>query len=388
MTQRERSLLLIVTTVGGFVLLFGGFLIVSKAMGSLEEKDKQISSLENEIRGQEMRLMVLAKKQAAHERWRAISLPADHALATTRYRAFLQELTRTHALLLKGGGITDGSLMRTSSSRTGSTITPLAYSVQMEGTLSKLVAFLRDFYSLNLPHLIRDLTVTRVPGDTEGRLDIVMKIEALSLPNAANRDFLAAPPSTPLLAIDVLTQLKGGPAAFALAPWLLTPTGIHGSQKLAVMKHTGRDYGKLIAKNIFLGLTKPEEVNAQEAPSADKDTLKFVQLTSITANFLATEATLYNRLTGRFFTLRAEGGFDSFEIHDAKNLLVVKATVRAITDRDVIVRVDNKHYAVHIGSFLKDALEKELSVEELKKFGVSPTETQTAAEEKEKAGEP
>jgi hypothetical protein len=232
--------------------------------------------------------------------------------------------------------------------------------------------------------VIRDLSIERPANDTEGRLDIRLRIEALSLPKAVNRDFLTALPGAPLLAIDVFTALKGGPG-FALGPWLATPTGAHGAQKLAALINAERDYRRLILKNVFVGLTSQQ----WDAPSANRDILRYVQLTSITANIIVTEATLYNRRTGRFITLRDEGGFNTFEISDENGVQVLKGTVKTVATQDVVIEVNGKHYAIHIGQFVREALEKELTPAELKALGVEPADsTQPATSEKEKPGEP
>jgi hypothetical protein len=335
----------------------------------------------------EHRLLGLHKAQRKYDDWRAISLPSDPAVASPRYRAFLQELCRKHGMFLKSP-ITDSAYRGTTGTARSSTAThsSLTYNLQLEGTLPKLVGFLHDFYSLNLPHVVRDMKLERPANDTEGRLDIVLKVEALSLPNATNRDFLVALPGHPLLTIDVFTMLKGGPNGLALGPWLASPTGLHGARKLASLTQAQREYTRLVAKNVFLGLQAPATA---EAISADRDLLKFVQLTGITSNFLATEATLYNRRTGKFYTIRAEGGFDSLEIRDANEQLLLKGTVKAIAQQDVVFLVGDKHYGLHIGGFLDEAMKKELTAAELKGFGVTVTDAAAIAPpEKENPGEP
>src|SRR3712207_290009 len=111
MTQRERSLLLIFLTVGGFVVLFGGFISVHNLLAGLDEKDGEIETLRREVSDNETRLLLLGQAQAKLQRWKAISLPPDVETANSRYRAFLQDLCRRNQLQLRQ--LRDSSSVRT-----------------------------------------------------------------------------------------------------------------------------------------------------------------------------------------------------------------------------------------------------------------------------------
>jgi hypothetical protein len=387
MTSRDRSKMQLLILVGGFFVVVVGAILGIKAMNGLSEKDTLITSLTKEVSDYEDKRMVQARQRAKYEQWRAISLPPDESIAKPHYKLFLQGLVRKHQMFLKSQ-ITDaghGGVVSTRGTNTG--FNPLGFNMTVEATLPRLIAFLQDFYSINLPHSIRTMSIARASGESDGRLEVTMKIEVLTLANATNREFLAALPGAPLLAIDVLTALKGGPAGLALGPWLATPTGLHGARKLAAQVNAERQYTRLADKNVFIGLQPPSIVNGPGR--ADREVLKWVQLTGITSNIFATEAILLSRRTGKTYTLRAEGGFDSFEIHDRDDRLVLKGTVKAVTDHDIVIQVEGKYYAVHVGGFLDKALTKELTSAELKEFGVTTeTTTEAAAPEKEKPGEP
>src|SRR4029079_5181330 len=133
---------------------------------------------------------------------------------------------------------------------------------------------------------------------------------------------------------EILTALKGGPSGLGFAMNLASPTGLFGAHKLAQEYHHERDYGRLTAKNVFAGLAPPSA--ARSATGPDKGVLKFVQLTSITANYIAEEATLRNRMTNKYTRLRAEGGFNTFEVRDGTDQVVLKGKVLAITPREVV----------------------------------------------------
>jgi hypothetical protein len=376
--------------LGGFLVVVVGAILALKAYNSLDEKDTLIGSLEREVTDLEGRRMLQLSARSKYEQWRQISLPPDEAVAKSRYKLFLQELARKHQMFIKGSITDSGHGSVVSQRGANSAVNPLSFNMSAEATLPKLIGFLHDFYSINLPHTIRKMSIAKAAGDNDGRLDVAFNIEALSLANATNRDFLTALPGAPLLAIDVFTAMKGGPSAFALAPWLATPTGAHGARKLAERIKKEREYTHMVAKNVFLGLQPPASIaDGPGRTDADKEILRFVQLTGITSNIFATEAILFNRRTGKFITLRAEGGFDSFEIHDLNNSLVLKGTVKAVTDKDLVILVEGKHYGVHVGGFLDKSLEKALTAGELKDLGVTAeTATEAAATEKEKPGEP
>jgi hypothetical protein len=313
---------------------------------------------------------VLARNRKTVEQWRAISLSPDVVLASSRYRSFLQDLCNRHQLTIRQ--IPDGNAQKVSGGRTAALVTPLTYDVHVEGTLVSYLGFLYDFYSLNLPHLIR--TVTIIPqggGGGDGRLEIHMKIEALSMPSATTRDHLIAVPETPLVGLDVLAALKGVPVGLGVGPWLFSGHGPHGARKLAATKNEARDYAKLISKNAFAGLVSPVPPEGR----GDREILRFVQLTGITTNFIATEATLRNRILNKTIRLRAEGGHDEFEIRDGNDQVVLKGKVKAINHGTLVFETGEKHYQVHMGQFFSQAMQKELSRDELKSLGLAAKES-------------
>src|SRR5206468_4608939 len=127
----------------------------------------------------------------------------------------------------------------------------LAYQVRAEGTFPNLLAFLTEFYTLNLPHLIRNVKITPPGPGGETKLDIDMRIEALSMPGAVPRDFLPTAPDKRLIAIEVFNGLKYGPSGLAFGASLFTSTGLYGRVKLAGWVHPERNYQRLAYKNVF-----------------------------------------------------------------------------------------------------------------------------------------
>ncbi|MCS6976895.1 MAG: hypothetical protein NZM31_07795 [Gemmatales bacterium] len=376
MTLRERRLLLVVFAVGGLIAVFVGYSILSGILESFGQKDSQLAILEKEVQGQRNRLKELAAAQMKLEQWRAISLPGDTTVAANRYRPFLDELLSRHQIRKRM--MSEGGNLTARTNRPGATtgINYLTYQVQADATLPRLIGFLQDFYSVNVPHSIRELSIAPQGTGPDARLDIQMRIEVLSMANSPNRDFLVAVPDSQLLAIDVFTGMKQGPVGLALGPWLLSPTGLHGARKLASHHNDQRKYSDLVIKNVFVGLAappEPESVAVQTQQRGDRSVLRYVQLAGITSDVLRTEAILRNRLTGKYIRLRAEGGFDSFTIHDAEDREVLRGKVKHIDRSDVVIQVDDRYYRIHAGEFLEQALRRELSPDQLKALGLIAT---------------
>jgi hypothetical protein len=369
MTQRERSLFLVVVAVGAFVVLFGGFVTAQNLLAGLDEKDQQIESLQREVSDKETKLLALGLAQRKLDRWKAISLPPDLETARSRYRAFLQELCRRNHLQLRQ--IRESGLVQTTgASKTAASFTSLTYQVQVAGTLPQLVGLLREFYALNLPHQIREITITNeAAAGSATPLEIALKIEALSMPNAPQREFVLPVPDARVLLVEAATALERGPTGLASGIWLIGPTGAGGSKKLAASAGSNRDYLRLGSKDIFAGLRPPPPPGPPPI-----EVLKSVQLTRITLNTRRTEASLRNRVTDSTIHLSHGGPFDAFEVRDGKGQVVLKGKVKAISQRCVEFTAGTKDYRLCVGETLYEVLHPDkLSPEEIKALTLGPT---------------
>ncbi len=371
MTQRERSMLLVVVVIGAFVVLFGGFVFANGLLNDLGQKDELIARLESDQRTHELKLLTLAKAQRQLEQWKAISLPPDAGLAGARYRQFLVDLARKHDLIIKQQPLAQSGMPLTNPR--SALILNQSFSLTAEGTLARLIGFLREFYSINLAHQVKSVTFTAIGSGPDTRVAMALSIETMTLPNAPNRDQLMPTPDPRLVALEVVTGLKHGPIGIALGPWTLSPHGLHGNPKLAGAI-SDRDYTRLVAKNVFAGIQAQPTTAAKPPPEPDPGVLRFVFLTDITGSLVGREATLWNRRTNRHTRLRADGGFDSFDVRDANDLVVLRGKVERIVGRDVIFKVGDQRYAIHINESLKDALEKTLSDEDLKRLLEPPVQ--------------
>lgn len=367
--------------VGVLVLGIGGHQLLT----GLEDQDLDIQRLNGELAQLRLKRDDLARKQARIREWQALSLPPDPAVASARYRGYLLESLHKHQLTAKKLPAENAQVR--SSGRASTLILPLVFDVTVEGNFRHLVGFLRDFYSLNLPHAIKEISIAPLAAGADAKLEVALKIEALVIPGAPNRNFLPPMPPARLLAIELITGLKGGPVGLGLALGQLAPTGLHGRTRLAMPNSGPRDYLAMVQKNVFAGLAlpaPPSEVAASTDNSGpDREVLNLVQLTSITVNHLTplystVEASLRNRLTNEYFTIRAEPPRNTFEIRDTRRNLLLKGKVVSITPPHLLIfQVDGKHHALRVGQFLADALKKELNEEELKALQ-SPATASTA----------
>jgi hypothetical protein len=99
-----------------------------------------------------------------------------------------------------------------------------------------------------------------------------------------------------------------------------------------------------------------------------------VQLTSFSANFIHSEATLYNRMTNVKVRLRDEEPFDIFEVRDAEDHVVLRGKVKAIERRYIDFTAGDKQYRLPLGHTLHEVLRPDrLSQKELMALTLNPT---------------
>ncbi|HMP02317.1 MAG TPA: hypothetical protein PKD86_08480 [Gemmatales bacterium] len=356
-----------------FVGLVAVVVVGQQVLSGLEERDLDITRLKGEVAQLVAKRADLEKKQARVREWQAVSLPPDPTIAAARYRAFLLERFQKHGLEVKKR---PAETQVRGTSRGGNLTVPLMFDVTVEGTYPKLLGFLKDFYSINLLHAIKEIGITPLAAGADGKLEVAIKFEALSIPGATNRNFLLAAPNPRVIGLEFVTGLKGGPVGLGLALSQLAPTGLFGRSKLAQPRSGERDYLALTARNVFAGLTPPVTAAAGPASTAptapDRQVLDFTQLTSVMVNnitpiYSTVEASLRNRMTNDYITLRAEPARDTFEVRDTRRNLVLKGKVVSITPpHTVVFQVEGKFYALRVGEFLGPALKKELTEAEVK----------------------
>lgn len=369
MTARERVLsagvLLTVTLAGGAFLLYQ-FLLVP-----LRERDATIESVRDDLDKKQQRVREVMAARPKLDRWRSLSLPADTDLALREYEKELSELLRSSGFAVGSFSVVPKPVDAKTAPAIpgkGPVYTRLTFTVMAHGSLANLVHALEGFYRTGLLHQIKNLSIQRplTGGEQQGGgLDINMTVEALSVAGGGNRPYLLPNVDPRLVVLDAVAGLRGGPAGLALAASAGSPTGPVGPRLLA---RPERVYEAVAAKDIFLGRQE------QAAPAARGEEIvltRFVHLTDITHNGPRAEAFLYDRVHNRKTRLRAEPGFDSFRVTDDEGEPVVRGKVLRVEERDVVFLAGDKHYALHVGQSLEDAMRKPLSSEDLRARGVA-----------------
>jgi hypothetical protein len=390
MNPRERilasGLVVVVVLVGGAFLFHRLFLV------PLANRDTKIEQFQQEVDEKGERVNQILAEKAKLAKWRGLSLPADVDMARREYENYLTELLRdsgfapaTLTVTAKpvdtkssptisgraSGASSDAQAAQGGGARRGDlpVYTRLAYTVQGRADLAHFVRMLERFYRTPLLHQIKNLTIQRplTPGSQQqGDLDVNMTVEALVVDGAEKRPTLLPGLDRRFVAVDVVTALGHGLAGLALVPWAVGPTGPVGPGTLA---QRARDYAAIADKNIFFG-NQRTVVQEKDTPL---DPTRFVRLIDITHNDDRTQALLYDRYNNRYIRLRTDSGsgYDTFGIEDERGETALRGKVMRIDQRDLIFRVDDNYYSIHLEQDLVDALRTPLTAEQVQSLGLA-----------------
>jgi hypothetical protein len=184
------------------------------------------------------------------------------------------------------------------------------FTITCQGTLDELTRFLFDFYSAG--HLQKICSINITPQKNP-QLDLVIVVEALSLPGSKQTDQLSAEKGTRL--------------------------------KLA----SADAYNKVIVKrNPFVAYTPPKpnqpRGDGPPPPPAKIDPLQFSFLTGIIEADGVPEALLYERTTD-----------ETLKVHEGEEFTIgkVKGKVNRIGYNDIEIEIDGKTHTVSLGNSLK-----------------------------------
>lgn len=344
MNSRERTLtaaLLGAVVLGGGVFLFYQFYLVPlgerqtrirTATASVDEKKKRISE-------------VMAQKEMLAE-WSKLSLPSDEGFSRLKYEQHLHKL-------IKESGIPEGNMEvkpgNSGEAYRGTTFAgkkepffiPLNFTVLGRADLPQLLKLLGQFYSTPLLHRIKLVTIGRVKTGADSRpgglaqkstdLEIHLDVEAIIVQGAENRD-------------EILPKEPPAPRNLA---------------------EPQRDYTVMTSKNIFYGPTPPPPKLAEGTDPATT-----VQLTHIGRTEEGhVQVLLCDNSDNKIWFLypdRTKDIKDIFEIKTKKGDVHVTGVVTRVEDRDVVFRVGDKQYSIHLGQTIADALRKPLSEAEVR----------------------
>lgn len=405
MNPRERIL---ATTALVAVLAGGLFLIVYQFYWSpLHKKNETIDALRADIDKQTVTVREMEAQRRKLERWRLMSLPGDENFAGVEYEKFLTKM-------LQESGFTDTIVtpQKSDPKAFGTTggpkgpgiATKMPFRASGSAPITAVVEMLKRFYEAGLLHQIRTLSIQRPVTITGQRnanqLDVTMTIEALIVP------VVSPPGSSPpvltlkrplipavdprLMTLAAVGNLLRGPgaSAFAYIPGVPSPTTL-GPNLLARYTAYPDQYADIGKVDIFMG-----PVRSQERPVPNVDVSEFVRVTDITKSGNVAAATVYDVYDNKSDKILEEDGkinpaWNSIRIRDAEGNVVTRGSVVKIGDRDLLLKLDGKHYAVHVGRSVQEAKRRPLSKEALlKDWGISEEAAAPEAEVQTKTTQP
>ncbi len=372
----SSSMIRLLMIAGGiFAACFGLFVVANRFYEGITDRQNQVDSLQVEEANLNARMARLDKARKEVDKWKAISLPGNLAVSSLMYKNYLQEMLLRHNFTIRS--VSEPNRLASGSSRQAAPLTTnIGYDVVFEARLGQLTNFLKEFYSVNVPHLIKNIAIEPIGKGGDARLVVTMKVEALSMSNTPIRQAVIPNPTGLIAQLEMLSAMKRVPVGLLYSLSQVTTAGYHGQSKLASSLRPEREYATMQRKNVFAGLasaTASQSNNPVAAKQPDQEILKYTQLTSITANYITEEGLLRVRKTNKYVKLRAEGGVNEFEIRDGDDQLVLKGKVLAIKPRDLVFETKGKAYVLHVGQFVEEALKKELTTEELKQYDAELT---------------
>jgi len=191
LSKRERNLAL---ATGGVTLVAVVVLLAPTLAGSLGELRNTRDQLTLEVERKETEAMPGRKAVAKMSEWESRALPSDHETARSIYETWLYGLAETSGF--------DDPRVESSEGRSRRGIyTMLPFTIRGRGDLDELTRFLFGFYSAGHLHKIHRLDVQ--PTERAGTLDLIISVQALSLPGANRQDELAKVPGDRLALADV-----------------------------------------------------------------------------------------------------------------------------------------------------------------------------------------
>lgn len=377
----SSSMIRLLMIAGGiFAACFGLFVVASRFYEGITDRQTQVDNLTLEEMNLNTRLIKLEKSKKEVDKWKTISLPGDLAKSAIMYKNYLQEMLLRHNFTIRS--MSEPSRFTSGNARQAAPLTStISYDIVFEAKLGQLTDFLKEFYSVNVPHLIKNIAVEPIGKGGDAKLVITMKVDALSMSNTPTRPAIIPNPTGTVAQLEMLAALKRVPVGLSYALSQITTAGYHGQNKLASNLKPEREYATMQKKNIFAGLASASAAISKDPPKVpDAEILKYTQLTSITANYITEEGLLRNRKTNKYVKLRAEGGVNDFEIRDGDDQLVLKGKVLAIKPRDLVFETKGKAYLLHVGQFVEEALKKELTTDELKQYDAELTASDQTAQ--------
>jgi len=303
--KREKLLaavtLLLVLWLAARFLLGGSWPSVSSARA---DRDRVLA----EVQKKQGRVQASLPAAAQLADWQQRALPSDVKLAGTLYQNWLFRLAEQVKL--------DKIRVDPGESRPVRNIYHLfSFTVRGQGSFDNLVRFLFEFYSAGHLHQVRQLTIK--PLEDPKRVDLMMIIEALSLPGADRTDKLSAVPGAGLA------------------------------------HKTLDDYQKhIVGRQLFAPYRPPSPpppptTRPAEPPKPPFDEAKYVFLTGIVQAGDRLQAWIKNRPKDEEFRL-VEG--------DTLATGTLHAKIVRIGSREIEIEVDGRRSVVRLGANFRESL--------------------------------
>jgi Tfp pilus assembly protein PilO len=282
--------LILAAGLGAIAAAYGGHWIYQTSYATpLAERYEETNRLREDIEKRKLDLARFQKASKELKRWQTQSLPSDTEVARSLYQAWLVGL-------VSSAGFSNPNVDSSEPVTRRGMYDSLTFSVRSRGTLKQLTKFLFDFYRADHLHQIQSLNLTPVPRLEE--LEIVLSIEALSLPQADRKKQLSASVSDRL-----------------------------ASDQLA-------EYRAIAERNLF-------GVGGNAADEAD-----FAYLTAVIEVNGEPEAWFTLRASGKLLKLRRQ---QSFEIGQ------FKGTIAEIHGSEVVLLCDDERWLISVGESLMQA---------------------------------
>jgi hypothetical protein len=186
MQKREKIL---AAVAGGLVLAVGGNYVYGKLQDAYSQRTGQIESLSSRLQDKEFEIAKGLRARKQLNAWTKTSLPANSQLAATLYQNYLVGL-------LDEIGLDQVDVAANRPVSRGGVYQLLAFNIRAQGSLPQVTDFLYRFYQAGHLHQIASLSAKPIENS---KLDINIKIEALSLTKADQQDELSETPSDRLV---------------------------------------------------------------------------------------------------------------------------------------------------------------------------------------------
>lgn len=307
MTLQKREKLLAIATAVLVLWLLVRFLL-GGTWPSVSARRAERDRLAAEVQKKQNRIQASLPAAAQMAEWQHRALPADVKLAGTLYQNWLTKLAGSVEL--------QKIRVEPGESRPVRNIYHLfSFTLRGQGSFDSLVRFLFEFYLAGHLHQIRHLTMK--PLEDPKRLDLVIIVEAISMPGADR--------------VDKLCDEAGKRLALGK---------LEEYQRPIVERQLFAPYRPPVQ-------APPPEVKRSEPVKPPFDATKFVYLTAVVEANGRMQAWLISRTTDKMFRL-GEG--------DALDIDTLHGKVVRIGRREVEIEVDGQKGVIHLGTSLREGL--------------------------------